>query len=381
MASLPPFSRRAASRPGRWGWAAIAIAVALALRLAPLSGPLALDNGAAENEFAPPAPNPAEAPGENFPGSAYFFVQDAFAPVDVRPAGSDTPGVTTLSPDANSPHVLQIERGSPVALSMPMRGATILDQARALQCLTNAIYYEAGNEPEEGQRAVAQVILNRIASGRWPSSVCGVVYQGTERADRLCQFTFSCDGSMARIADAASWSRARRIAGRALAGETFAPAGLATFYHTLAVHPPWSGSVRPVAVIGAHIFYRLPGEAGAPAAYRMRYSGSEFARPGPYAFIPPPRAVPAPPGPDALGNWMIPPILPYATSGQATTSAASSPLLPQPSPAAGGISRAPSFSPFSTPQSDPPRAHTPGSPDLPQSTIRPEYRNSGRPLR
>ncbi|CAN5300102.1 hypothetical protein BH10PSE13_BH10PSE13_19440 [soil metagenome] len=261
---------------------------------------------------------------------------------------------------------------------MPMRGATILDQARALQCLTNAIYYEAGNEPEEGQRAVAQVVLNRIASGRWPSSVCGVIYQGTERADRLCQFTFSCDGSMARIANAASWSRARRVAGRALAGDVFAPAGLATFYHTLAVRPVWAERVRPVAVIGAHIFYRLPGEAGAPDSYRMRYSGSEFARPGPYAFAPPPRPLAAPLGPETLGNWAIPPIMFGAASAAAS---APSPLLLPSSAPGGGTSPAPPLSPFSSAQPVMPRPHTPGAPDLPESTIRPEYRNSGRPLR
>ncbi|CAN5299925.1 hypothetical protein BH10PSE13_BH10PSE13_19430 [soil metagenome] len=111
MASLPPFSRRIAPRPGRWSWswAAIALAVALALRLVPLSGPLALDNGAREDgasAIIPAVRNPAETPGDNFPGSAYFFAQDAFAPVDALPTVADAPGVTIFSPEANSPHVL-----------------------------------------------------------------------------------------------------------------------------------------------------------------------------------------------------------------------------------------------------------------------------------
>lgn len=363
MASLPPLPHSLAQAlPRRWAWAAFALALVVALRLMPLPG--SLD---AMKTASAPAPI-ATSPADTFPGSAYFLAEDAFAPLDATATDSDAPGVTTLSP-ANA-HILQIERG-PIALSMPMRAATPFDQGRALQCLTNALYYEAGNEPEEGQRAIAQVILNRIASGRWPASVCGTIYQGTERADRLCQFTFSCDGSMARIPDAAKWSRARAVAVRALSGETFAPAGLATFYHTLAVHPPWSASVRPVAVIGAHIFYRLPGEAGAPAGYRMRYAGRETAQPGPYAFMPPPRPLSAA---DMPADWAIPPVQPAAAPVIAP------PVATPPAFAAAPTIR-PSFIPEPLPRPAPARIAIPGEPTLPESTIRPEYRNSGRPLR
>ncbi len=345
-----------------WAWAFLALSIGLLLRLLPDESFVALDRGG--TTAVPPVAlaSPFATPGENFPGSAYFFAQDAFAPIGPSLAQTGDPAVTTLSPEEHSPHVLQIDNG-PAALSMPMRGLTFLDQARALQCMTNAIYYEAGNEPEEGQRAVAQVILNRLASGRWPTSVCGVIYQGTERSDRLCQFTFSCDGSMARTPAATSWSRARRVAARVLSGEVFAPAGLATFYHTLAVRPPWADRVRPVAVIGAHIFYRLPGEAGMSAGYRMRYSGRETAQPGPYAFAQAPRPMPllAPPGPEIAAEWAPP---------TAVTSA----LMPP---------QAPPLSRYSNPSSMPTPGYrqVQGSPDLPQSTIRPEYRNSGRPLR
>ncbi|MFT3968233.1 MAG: cell wall hydrolase [Sphingobium sp.] len=369
MASLSPSPRRAASAwPRRsprspWVWAAAALLSVLALRLIPADALRALDLAPGMPSAPAARSHPSEQAGETFPGSAYFFAQDAFAPVAPDPASGP---VATVPPEQGSPHVLQIERG-PAALPIAMRGFTPLDDARALQCMTNAIYYEAGNEPEEGQRAVAQVILNRLASGHWPSSVCAVIYQGGERADRRCQFTFSCDGSMARIPAAAAWSRARRVAARALAGEVFAPAGLATFYHTLAVRPPWADRVRPVAVVGAHIFYRLPGAAGAPTAYRMRYSGRESAQPGPYAFSAPPRPLAAPPGPDMLPGWTLPmPSVPAA-----------SPLLPA-SPAS-GTPLAPPLSPMGlSPAADAPASSR--DPGLPQSTIRPEYRNSGRPL-
>lgn len=363
----PPSVAPPRQKSRRWIGILAALLFVLLLRLLPGQSLLALDRGEAND--TPPTTlhraNPSEMASETFPGSAYFFAQDAFAPIDPTPPQAGDPAVTALSPGSHSPHVLQIDNG-PAALSMPMRGLTFLDQARALQCMTNAIYYEAGNEPEEGQRAVAQVILNRLASGRWPSSICGVIYQGTERSDRLCQFTFSCDGSMARTPAAPSWARARRIAARVLSGEVFAPAGLATFYHTLAVRPPWADRVRPVAVIGAHIFYRLPGEGGMPAAYRMRYSGREIAQPGAYAFAPPPKPTPllTPPGPDLATGWAAP---------QPTTAGTTPPL---------SATMVPPRLPYGSQSGASTAGYPvdPGSSNLPQSTIRPEYRNSGRAL-
>jgi hypothetical protein len=129
---------------------------------------------------------------------------------------------------------------------------------RALQCLTEAIYYEARSESEDGQRAVAQVVLNRVRHPSYPNSVCGVVYQGSERRTG-CQFSFTCDGSMGRIADGASWARAQRIAGAALRGAVYRPVGLALNYHTTAIRPYWAPSLVRQAVIGAHIFYTRPG--------------------------------------------------------------------------------------------------------------------------
>jgi len=170
----------------------------------------------------------------------------------------------------------------PTARPMPLVG-TGLDRWRALQCLTAAIYYEAAREPDAGQRAVAQVVLNRVAHPAFPKTVCGVVYQGSERPG--CQFSFACDGSLARRPMAAWWDRARRVAEVALAGNVFAPIGLATHYHTSAVHPGWADSMSFLGTIGAHRFYRWSGSAGQPRAFNAVYAGGEpLAAPHPHGW-------------------------------------------------------------------------------------------------
>jgi len=147
-------------------------------------------------------------------------------------------------------------------------------RARALECLTSAVYYEAGQEPTDGQRAVAQVILNRARHPAFPSSVCGVIYQGSTRQTG-CQFTFTCDGSMARTPMAASWDRSRKVAAAALAGSVYPSVGNATHYHADYVVPYWASSLAKTAVIGAHLFYRWSGGWGLPNAFAQAYSGRE----------------------------------------------------------------------------------------------------------
>ena len=163
----------------------------------------------------------------------------------------------------------------PAAAPTVFRSATLLDELRALDCLAQAVYYEARSETEDGQRAVAQVVLNRVRHPAYPGSVCGVVYQGPMKAGGGCQFTFTCDGALAQPPFGPGWSRARRIAAEALAGKVFAPVGLATHYHRLDVAPEWAPRLAPVATIGVHIFYRWNGMAGSPAAFRQAYAGHE----------------------------------------------------------------------------------------------------------
>jgi hypothetical protein len=224
----------------------------------------------AEDEPAPPAaPMAFEKPGESFPGSAFYYLADEpYVPLpaeaQIRFDGAEP-----------APRFLDDAAGGRGETARPFfaRGSGI-DMARAQQCLSMAIYYEAASESDAGQRAVAQVVLNRVAHPSYPDTVCGVVFQGSARTTG-CQFTFTCDGSLARRPAAMWWDRASRVARAALAGAVYAPVGLATHYHTVQVHPYWAPSLHPVTTIGAHRFYRWPGAAGQKAAFRAAYLGSE----------------------------------------------------------------------------------------------------------
>jgi spore germination cell wall hydrolase CwlJ-like protein len=129
------------------------------------------------------------------------------------------------------------------------------------RCLSEAVYFEARSESETGQAAVAQVVLNRVKSGLYPQSVCGVVYQNRHRY-MGCQFSFACEGKSLRVGDTAAWANATRVARSVLEGRTYvAEVGGATHYHADYVRPGWSRRMRKLDVIGRHIFYGLkPGQ-------------------------------------------------------------------------------------------------------------------------
>lgn len=129
------------------------------------------------------------------------------------------------------------------------------------KCLAEAIYFEARSEPESGQAAVAQVVLNRVKSGLYPPSVCGVVYQNRHRY-KACQFTFTCEGKALTITEPAAWLVAQRIAREVVDGETYLEAvGTSTHYHADYVSPWWSRRLKKTDRIGRHIFYKLrPGQ-------------------------------------------------------------------------------------------------------------------------
>ncbi len=151
------------------------------------------------------------------------------------------------------------------------------DRKLAVTCLTQAIYFEAGFEPGTGQQAVAQVVLNRMRHPIFPHSVCGVVYQGADQKTG-CQFSFTCDGSLAKTPQKAAWDRARTVAEQALNGYVMKEVGGATHYHTQWIVPWWQPTVSKVAQVGAHIFYRWQGALGLPGAFNMRYAGNERVR-------------------------------------------------------------------------------------------------------
>jgi hypothetical protein len=151
----------------------------------------------------------------------------------------------------------------------------VMDEARAIDCMTAAIYYEAAYESVDGQRAVAQVILNRMRHPAFPKTVCGVVFQGSNRTTG-CQFTFTCDGALARTPNPEIWARARTVAEAALNGYVMKRVGNATHYHAVYVAPYWSPTLVKVANIGAHIFYRWTGGWGLPPAFGGTYKGGEM---------------------------------------------------------------------------------------------------------
>ncbi len=230
----------------------------------------------------------AEYPAENFPGSAFYYLDQNYAipPVTVVTGQGD------LSASIGDVPADGIKAAADFATGGSARPfvlqASAVEQSRALKCLTDAIYYEAANEPDAGQRAVAQVILNRMRHPTYPNSVCGVIYQGSERATG-CQFSYSCDGSMARIPARAAWLRAQRVASQALAGSVYAPVGMATHYHATYVYPYWAPSLNFVGTIGAHRFYSWKGSAGRPSAFFRSYAGREpFPGPKPRVWTPVP---------------------------------------------------------------------------------------------
>jgi hypothetical protein len=130
------------------------------------------------------------------------------------------------------------------------------DRAKAELCLSNAIYFEARDQPYIGQVAVAQVVINRVFSGVYPHDVCGVIYQNAQR-HLACQFTFACDGKRKTINEFGSWARARRIARETLDGQLYVQAvGTSTHYHASYVHPNWVHEMHRFAREGIHLFYR-----------------------------------------------------------------------------------------------------------------------------
>ncbi len=261
--------------------ALLAIAFAL-LALLPTSaqfgkaGPVELTDGLGAMERAE----------ENFAGSAFYFLDpaDATATFAQTDQLSSDALFATMQADGKLP-VSAFENGRGGAQPFMLTPGTA-NWSRALKCLTDAIYYEAANEPDDGQRAVAQVIINRMRHPTYPNSICGVIYQGSERTTG-CQFSYSCDGSMARVPARPAWLRAQRVAMAALSGYVYTPIGMATHYHATYVYPYWAPSLNYLGTIGAHRFYSWKGSAGRPSAFFSRHNGSEpFPGPKPRAYAP-----------------------------------------------------------------------------------------------
>lgn len=267
--------------PGRNFWAALAAAVVVAcLAFLLSSGQLRAGSGFGGYQVSVPVGFKPYDPAR----WAIMNAEDYAAALKIDPTLPDPNSVdygdaAALPP--TDPALLRDEAFvGPPAKSYALRGVTALDRERAHYCLTAAIYYEAASETDDGMRGVAQTIVNRVRHPSFPNTVCGVVFQGSQRAG-VCQFTFSCDGAMARAPSKPNWLRASRIASAALGGYVFPKVGLATHYHTQAIWPRWGKSLVMTNIVGAHIFHRWRGRWGMPDAFRAPYLGREPV-PGPY---------------------------------------------------------------------------------------------------
>jgi spore germination cell wall hydrolase CwlJ-like protein len=187
------------------------------------------------------------------------------------------PGATPIleSPDANDPDFKKLGANAPGAAGETIAGKGEVTgagkhprspaerlglagpaRAKAEKCLSEAVYFEARGEPVNGQIAVAQVVLNRVFSGFYPTTVCGVVYQNAHR-HLACQFTFACDGIPDRVTEPDAWVRAREIAREALDGKLWLKqVGKATHYHAYWVRPNWVAEMMRMHKLGVHTFYR-----------------------------------------------------------------------------------------------------------------------------
>lgn len=210
-------------------------------------------------------PRPASEPA---PDLARLPGRPADAPLLVRSEAAKTPAVARARNAAIPFFAGKLTAATPFRFT---GGAA--DLANARECLALAAMAEAGPS-DAGQRAVMQVILNRVRHPAFARTVCGVVFEGSERATG-CQFTFTCDGSITRRYGLAAWDAARSRAEAMLKGGVYAPVGNATHYHTDWVFPWWSPKLEKLARVETHLFLRWPGYWGSSGAARMAYRGGE----------------------------------------------------------------------------------------------------------
>ncbi len=239
----------------------------------------------AVEEEAAEAPAPAVASPEHpsLQTARLFFGPDAFGangglqpwqpgeePV-VAPRGDPDIKMSALRPDRLMPHgpLPELEDGESVAPKgevtgegrrpkTPAERLGLLgkERARHEKCLADAVYYESRGEALKGQEAVAQVVMNRVFSGKYPDNVCGVVYQNSHRY-LACQFTFACEGKKLIVDEPDMWEQAKRIAHDTLDGKIWVPeVGKSTHYHAYWVRPSWVNEMRKLYRYGVHTFYR-----------------------------------------------------------------------------------------------------------------------------
>ncbi len=135
-------------------------------------------------------------------------------------------------------------------MKVPTKRISPLERA----CLIQAVYFEARGEPKEGQIAVAEVILNRVKSRRFPNSICDVVFEGHSAANR-CQFSYVCDGLPELVVNEDLYASIADLVDEVLGGKMHSVVGSAQFFHNNNVRPEWASELTFVRKIGHHNFY------------------------------------------------------------------------------------------------------------------------------
>jgi hypothetical protein len=205
---------------------------------------------------ATPGVASASAQASSTPPVSYSVT--TLVPAVVLPPAPERPGLIARAPTSPGRRGAGADTGAREIYTGLIAAA---DMARQQRCLAEAVYFEARSETDEGRAAVAQVVLNRVKSGLYPDSVCGVVYQNSHRY-LACQFTFTCEGKSLRITEPAPWRDAVRIAREVYEGTTYMPeVGASTHYHAQYVRPYWAKKLKKMDTIGQHVFYKLrPGQ-------------------------------------------------------------------------------------------------------------------------
>lgn len=262
-------------------------------------------------------------------------------------ATSPDPSALALRPsqtveDKPASAELRKEAAQPFQLAAAAKG-------RDLDCMTQAVYYEARGEGEAGQAAVAQVILNRVRHPAFPKTVCAVVFQGVRGVG--CQFSFACDGSVRRSVERAAWRRAREIAEEALSGSVMATVGTATHFHAARLSDPFGAGLKKVAQVGTHIFYRFSGRGGASKAFSAE---PELSGPAPTETAEPAHPV--------FASFAIPGLLPSIPSLDSAPAAGTHDVVFKPATSATPATSAPIVKPVIQPSASAPGAQPPTAP-------------------
>lgn len=242
--------------------AVLGIAVALSILLSASGAGLSLLAGMGG---APAGPDAAAAPAQIAAAQMDARIRARIGGGRLRPSVAALPSISADMSEAAFYAVVENAvaltgglRAGDARLAAPFRKLTAEQLERAQRCLAEAIYFEARSEGPSGKLAVAEVVLNRLRDPRYPRTVCGVVYQGSQRATG-CQFSWTCDGLSDRPAETLAWERSKALAAYVMLDVEWEKlTGDATHYHATYVRPYWARTLEKTARVGRHIFYRWP---------------------------------------------------------------------------------------------------------------------------